>query len=156
MTLLAAESMTCPSSSISPLLRPKPTNLSFVDQELSNGVFISARRHLQRNLGSRLTKQTVPIPLWQRPQYLRTVRYGTFAFTVCCSSHLPVLTQRYPTFHAQRLSSTRCSLPIWCHIYTCCQNIQNGITLPLVSRVGRAKHRGFHRGTGRGWTAGRP
>ena len=59
LTFLAAESMTCPSSSNSPLLRSKPTNLSFVDQELSNGVFISARGYLQRNLGSGLTKRTV-------------------------------------------------------------------------------------------------
>ena len=59
LTLLAAESMTCSCSSNIALLRSKVTNLSFVDQELSNGVFISARGHLQRNLGSRLTKLTV-------------------------------------------------------------------------------------------------
>ena len=45
------------------LLESKTTNLSFVDQALSNGVFISARGHLQRNLGSRLTKRTVPVSL---------------------------------------------------------------------------------------------
>ena len=35
-----------------------PTEMSFVDQVLSNGVFISGRGRLQQKLGTRLTKLT--------------------------------------------------------------------------------------------------
>ena len=40
-------------------LATKPTVMSFVDQALSNGVFISFRGRLRQKLGTRLTKRTV-------------------------------------------------------------------------------------------------
>ena len=51
--------MTCASSSNIALLGSKVINLSFVGQELSNGVFISTVRPPQKKLGTRLTKLTV-------------------------------------------------------------------------------------------------
>ena len=51
--------MTCSSSSNMPLSTTMPTYMSFVDQELSNGVFNSTVRPSQQKLGSWLTKLTV-------------------------------------------------------------------------------------------------
>ena len=59
LTLLAAETMTCSSSSSWPLFELIPTEMSFVDQELSNGVFISTVRPSQQKLVTRLTKRTI-------------------------------------------------------------------------------------------------
>ena len=65
--------MTYSSSLNIALLESKIINLSLVEQALSNGVFISARGRLQRNLESRLTKLTV---LWL-----------CVVFVACCSPH---------------------------------------------------------------------
>ena len=51
--------MTCSSSSNLPLLRSKAINLSLVDQELSNDVFISILRSLWQKLGTQLTRRTL-------------------------------------------------------------------------------------------------
>ena len=51
--------MTCSSSSDWPLLKSKVIYLSFVDQELSKGVFIATVRPSQQKLRSWLTKLTV-------------------------------------------------------------------------------------------------
>ena len=59
LTLLAAEYMTSFSSSNIALLRSKAANLSFADQELSNGALISTVRPSQQKLSTRLTKLTV-------------------------------------------------------------------------------------------------
>ena len=59
LTLLAAESMTYCSSSNIPLLTTVATEMSFIDQPLSNDVFIFAVQPLQQSLVTRLTKLTV-------------------------------------------------------------------------------------------------
>ena len=51
--------MTCSYSSNIALLGSKSIDLSFLDQKLSNGVFISTVRPSQQKLGTRLTKLTV-------------------------------------------------------------------------------------------------
>ena len=77
--------MTYSSSSSWSLFRSKATNSSLVDQELSNGVFISARGRLQRNLGSRLTKLTVRYSLFwfdhfQQEREMSISRFLVFAW----------------------------------------------------------------------------
>ena len=61
MIFLTAPTMTCSSLSNIALLQSKVIDLSFVDQELSNGVFISTVRLLQQKLSTRLTKLTVSV-----------------------------------------------------------------------------------------------
>ena len=60
LTLLVAQSMTCSSPSKIRLLTTIPTEMSVVDQELSIDMFISTARPLQKKVGTRLTKRTVP------------------------------------------------------------------------------------------------
>ena len=60
LTQLAAQSMTCSSSSNICLLTTIPPEMSVVDQELSIDMCISAARPLQKKVSTRLTKRTVP------------------------------------------------------------------------------------------------
>ena len=59
MTLVAAPTTTSSCSSNIALSELKPTEMSFVDQALSNDVFISLRGRLQQKLITRLTKRTI-------------------------------------------------------------------------------------------------
>ena len=69
--------MTYSSSSNIPLLTTTPTEMSFLDQALSNGVFISVVGRLQQKLGKRLTKRTVQQLFQERLMEIRSS---------CCSS----------------------------------------------------------------------
>ena len=60
LTLLATQSMTCPSSLNTRPFKHKHTKKSFLDQALSTDMFISLVRRLQQNLGSPLTEPTIP------------------------------------------------------------------------------------------------
>ena len=46
LTFLAVQTMTCSSSLNTPLFEPKPTKMSFVDQALSNDIFVSVQERL--------------------------------------------------------------------------------------------------------------
>ena len=59
--------MTYSKSSNIALLTKTSTEMSFVDQALSNDVFISVRERLQQKLESRLTKRTVVVAVGKVP-----------------------------------------------------------------------------------------